>query len=257
MALEYAPNGLLAVLVPQANTTVEAEMRFLVPPDQAWIAGRLTSDKATIEDRLRDYLETYATAMAQFANAPVAAAGFACTGASYLLGRDREDALLAALEAARGHPVHTAATAIADALAALDARRIALVSPYDDKLTETCEDYWASRGFEVVRTASVWRISQDFHPIYSLESDAAGRALDTLNGTEADAVVLLGTGLPTLRPILARPFVGTVPVMSSNLCLAWRMSESAAGSPASSDTLLDWIRATHHGWGETLRRAAA
>jgi maleate isomerase len=253
MALGYAPKGLLAVLVPQANTTVEAEMRFLVPPDQAWIAGRLTSNKATIEDRLRDYLENYGTAMAQFANAPVAAAGFACTGASYLLGRVREDELLGDLVARRGHSVHTAATAIADALAVLGATRIALVSPYDDKLTKTCEAYWATRGFEIVRTTSVGHISREFHPIYSLESDAATRALETLEGTDAEAVVLLGTGLPTLRPILARPTLGRVPVISSNLCLTWRLAASAVGELPSAETLLDWTRGTHHGWGEALR----
>lgn len=256
MALEYAPNGLLAVLVPQANTTVEAEMRFLVPPDQAWIAGRLTSSKPTIEERLRDYLETYGTAMQQFANAPIAAAGFACTGASYLLGLNRENQLLTDLTKNRGHPVHTATTAITDALTVLGAKRVALVSPYDAKLTETCETYWRSRGFEVVGIASVWRISQEFHPIYSLESDAAARALDTLGGTDAEAVVLLGTGLPTLRPILARPFLGRAPVMSSNLCLTWRMAESAGGRPASADTLLDWIAARHHGWGDALAHAS-
>lgn len=252
MRLEYAPGGLLGLLVPQANTTVEAEMRHLVPHALSWITGRLTSNKPTIEDRLRDYLESYGTALEQFANAPIAAAGFACTGASYLLGRDREDSLLSELCAVRGHAVHTAATAIHDALSALGARRLALVSPYDAALTEACKRYWESRGYMIDRIASVRQITEAFHPIYSVESDAAARALDTLDGAGVDGVVLLGTGLPTLRPIHARPTFGKAPVMSSNLCLAWRLCQSAAGNPPDRDSLSDWIGTAAPLWGATL-----
>lgn len=223
MTLEYARDGLVGLLVPQANTTVEAEMRVMLPRTVSWIAGRLTSDKPTIEARLRDYLVSYGSTLRQFANAPLTSAGFACTGASYLLGAEREDTLLAELESARRHPVHTAATAIRDALAALAATRVALVSPYDAGLTEACIAYWESRGFVVSRTVSVVQREAEFHPIYALESDAAANALAELEGVSADAVVLLGTGLPTLRPIRANPLLGDAPVLSSNLSLAWRL----------------------------------
>ena len=43
--LEYAPQGLMGVLTPQANTTVEPEMQILLPPGFAYINARLTSPK--------------------------------------------------------------------------------------------------------------------------------------------------------------------------------------------------------------------
>ena len=103
--LEYAPKGLIGVLTPQANTTVEPEFAILRPPGYAMLNARLTSPHSTIEARLRDYWATTETSLDQFANAPISAAAFACTGATYLAGKDEEDALVARIENARGYPL--------------------------------------------------------------------------------------------------------------------------------------------------------
>ena len=49
MQVNYAPKGLIGVLTPQANTTVEPELAIMMPPGFAWINARLTSDKPGIE----------------------------------------------------------------------------------------------------------------------------------------------------------------------------------------------------------------
>ncbi len=46
MSLEYAPRGLVGMLTPQANTTVEPEFNLLWPPGVAMINARLMSDKS-------------------------------------------------------------------------------------------------------------------------------------------------------------------------------------------------------------------
>ena len=48
MSLEYAPRGLVGMLTPQANTTVEPEFNMLWPPGVAMINARLMSDKASM-----------------------------------------------------------------------------------------------------------------------------------------------------------------------------------------------------------------
>src|SRR5262245_30062211 len=54
MSLEYAPRGLVGVLTPQANTTVEPELNLLWPPGVAMINARLVSDKNSMSARLID-----------------------------------------------------------------------------------------------------------------------------------------------------------------------------------------------------------
>jgi maleate cis-trans isomerase len=241
MALEYAPRGLIGVLTPQANTTVEPELRVLLPPGVAMINARLTSPKPGIVERLLDYLRDLEAAAAQFANAPLAAIAFACTGASYFAGPAEEAAIVARMAAARGVPVVTAGQAVRDALRALSARRIGLVSPYPDDLTRAAIRYWEALGFEVVRVAGSTLREGVFHPIYAMDGAGAEAALVALDPSGLDAIVMLGTGMPTLRPILAQGDKLGVPVLSCMLCLAWRSVEAAAGRAGDAGSLQGWL----------------
>ncbi|MEM8663283.1 MAG: hypothetical protein AAGF49_04070 [Pseudomonadota bacterium] len=214
MGLEYAPRGLFGILTPQANTTVEPEMAILTPPGHAFINARLMSDKATIEERLVDYFDGYGDALGAFANAPLAAIGFACTGASYLAGTAREDATVEALSNRTGIPVITAATAVVDALTALGAKDIALVSPYGATLDEASARYWTARGFNVAAKTSAFAATDTFHPIYSMSAERAGREISEVSGAAVDAVVMLGTGMPTLGPIARTPMIRRARLLS-------------------------------------------
>jgi len=241
MSLEYAPRGLVGMLTPQANTTVEPEFNLLWPPGVAMINARLVSDKSGMSARLVDYFATYAASLRQFANAPLAVAAAACTGASYLAGRAQEDALAEEIRAGMGYPFITAARAVVDALTVLKAHRIGLVSPYPDDLRAASIAYWQSRGFAVVEVADVNSNDQAFHPIYSLGASSAGRALETLRHKSLDAIVMLGTGMPTLAPIAAAIGRGGTSVMSCNLCLAWRVVEALDGAAPRAATLDAWL----------------
>jgi maleate cis-trans isomerase len=256
MSLEYAPRGLVGLLVPQANTTVEAEFGILMPPGIAAIAARLTSPHAGIADRMRDYIASLDATIAQFADAPLGALALAVTGASYYTGAAEEDEAVARLEDRLGVPVVTAARAVRDSLLALGARRIGLVSPYPPDVTAASAAYWTARGFAVARIAETTPPAGAFHPIYALGSDAAVAALDSLDAAGLDAVVMLGTGMPTLRAILARPALGAAPVTSSMLSLAWRVAEAlargrtAGAPPPPAESLRPWIAG--EGWRARL-----
>lgn len=263
MSVEYAPRGLLGVLTPQANTTVEPELSYLMLAGYAWINGRLMSGRATIADRLRDYFDGFDHALAQFANAPIGALAFACTGASYLVGVAAEDEALARLSRAAGVPVITAASAVVDALAALGARRIGLVSPYDDTLNAASSAYWAARGFVVAAKTGAFNADSTFHPIYSLGAAAARVGLDAIEEDFLDAVVMLGTGMPTLAAIAASPRHRGAPVLSCMACMAWRALVALdRRSPDGNDLLAfidrgDWrtrlVEALPRGTGEAAR----
>jgi maleate cis-trans isomerase len=250
MSLEYAPRGLVGMLTPQANTTVEPEFNLLWPPGVAMINARLMSDKASMSARLVDYFDNYGAALRQFANAPVGVVGAACTGASYLAGREREAAAVKDIAAQSGHPFVTAALAVVDAMRALGARRLGLVSPYPDDLNRASVAYWQSHGLEVAAIANAFNSESAFHPIYSLGGSAAAQALRTLEQTPLDAIVMLGTGMPTLQPIAGSIGWRGAPVMSCNLCLAWRCVEALDRREPHVSTLRPWL--SGDGWVKRL-----
>ncbi len=242
MSIEYAPRGFIGMLTPQANTTVEAECGILFPAGVGLLAGRLVSGRPSMNERLVDYFDTLEHAARQFGDAPLRALGFACTGASYLAGRAREDEVFGGLTERCGHLVTSSALSVVDALHALSAREISLVSPYPESLTQHSIGYWESRGFTVRAVSrATGTLAADAHPVYGLGSDTAMRALDELRGRAGDAVVMLGTGLPTLRAILAMPAVDTAPVLSCTLAVAWRCVRALEGEDATEASLLSWI----------------
>ena len=113
---------------------------------------------------------------------------------------------------------------------ALHASRIALVSPYPAWLTEHSRAYWQSRGLQVQQVVQLSTDDQAFHPIYALESQAAAQGIAAVTHTEVDAVLLLGTGLPTLPALAEHPYTPAgKPVMSCNLVLLWHALELMRG----------------------------
>jgi len=246
MSLEYASRGLVGMLTPQANTTVEPEFNILWPRGVAMINARLMSGKASMTARLLDYFDNYAASLAQFANAPVGVVAAACTGASYLAGREREAAVVREIAERHEHPFITAALAVVDALTVLKAKRVGLVSPYPDDLNKASVAYWQSHGFEVAEVALVFNAASAFHPIYSLGGSSAAQALQSLKDKPLDAIVMLGTGMPTLRPIAEAIGWNGPLAMSCNLCLAWRAVEVLDGQAPSRATLEPWL--SGEGW---------
>ena len=234
---DYGAQGRVGIATPQANPTVEPELRALLPAEIGVYATRLTHPAPRVEDRLDHYIRHLPEAIASFGTLKLAAFGFGCTGSSYRAGVELEDQLTA--EAAAGHgglPVITAAQALRKALGHLGARRIALVSPYPEGLAEAGYRYWSDCGIEIVARLRVEPGLTDTHRIYELTSDDALGALRRIERAGADCLVASGTGMPTLRALRVLRHELLLPVLSTNLSLAWALTAAVApeftpGSP--------------------------
>jgi maleate isomerase len=254
VSLAYAPRGLLGVLTPQANTTVEPEFSIMLPPGVAMINARMLSPQDSLEARLADYLENLDATIAQFANAPLGAIAIATTGTSYIAGAAREQELVDRITRATGVPFISTGQAVVLALRTLGARTIGLVSPYPESLTQKSVGYWTDQGFAVGGLARIGTRSDTFHPIYSISAAGAEAGVQELKSQKLDAIVLLGTGMPTLDAVLQHVDEGPM-LTSCMLCLGWAAINAVTGEGADQRALLQFMRGEE--WGPRLRARAS
>lgn len=210
----------VAILTPMENPTVEAEMRRLLPADLDYVVARLVSAEADPALRLVDYARHAHATVARFGAMPLAAIGFACTGSSYLLDDGEAEAI------ARGfdRPFLFTAVAAEAIMRERGVSRLAIISPYPAALHQVALDWFRRRGFTIVSDDRVPIGGTDTRAIYRLTGNEAAGLIEMARSAKPDAILLSGTGMPTL-PLIAPD--GDPPVLSSNYCLA-RALEAAA-----------------------------
>jgi maleate isomerase len=251
---EYGRAGLFGIVTPPGNPTVEPEMRILLPAGSTMLVSRLIAKSTSLRPKLGEYCDNLGETLARFANLKFDALGFACTGSSYLLESGEERRWLEALEAQKGYPILTAAGSIALALAWLGIASIAMVSPYPEWLTAAARAHWQRTGLRVTNLLQLPAEAPagappGAHGIYELTTPAV---LDRIAGFDpmgADAILVSGTGMPSLRILLALRETTPLPVLSSNLSLAWALARLRGNAQAGPESPL------YGGWEERMTLA--
>lgn len=144
---------------------------------------------------------------------------YACTSGSFVDGPGSEDAVAEAISEATGVPALTASRAVLEALAALKAQRVFLLTPYPDDINRAEIAFLQAAGHEV--TGCVAHPCGEHRPIGNVDSrDTVALLMEHAEAaSDSDAVFISCTNLlsfdiiPELETRLGRP------VMSSNLAL--------------------------------------
>lgn len=136
-------------IIPSSNRMVEEEMVAAFP---AGVQPHVTRLRMTGPNRgpLDAVLPRIEEATRALTDARCEVVAFHCTANSMQEGRGGEDRILAAM-AATGvpHPT-TTATAIRRAFDALDARRLVLITPYDQRTTDHEAEFLHEAGYQVL-----------------------------------------------------------------------------------------------------------
>jgi len=140
------------------------------------------------------------------------------TASSYANGFANEPGLVERLASLTGAPAVTAAGAVRAALQHLGVKRVALGTPYQESVSEQGKAYWQAAGFEIVG----YRRLGDAGSIYDETEERAYELARQADAANADAVLLSGTGLPTIGVLDRLERELGKPVVSSIQACLWR-----------------------------------
>ncbi|MBP0615080.1 Asp/Glu/hydantoin racemase [Jiella sp. KSK16Y-1] len=205
------------MLAPSSNTVLEPETAKLLPAD-----GSVTTHVSRIRVR---HITADASSRSQFdlacmveaaellSDADVDLILWNGTAASWL-GFDRDEAVVAAIEAATGTRTTTAVIAINEALSRLGASRIGLVTPYVAELEADITANYAGIGITV---ASACRLDLTVNTDYAAVSpERLAEMVRQVASVDVDTVVILCTNLagssiaPRLSHELGIPVIDSV-----------------------------------------------
>ena len=205
------------VLIPSTNTTVEIECRLLPPTYQAHI-GRLLSGGGSFSPSRHEDIDYQSRLLG---TAKVELVILAQTSAS-LVADDYDDVVTKRMSTAAGVPAITSAQAVARAVRALKARRIAIVSPYSETVNARAARYFKDKhGLETVALEGFG--ATDAYAIGKLGPQNARDAFARIDRPEIEVFVVPGGNFPTMASIASWEQEFRKPVVTTNQASFWTM----------------------------------
>lgn len=215
-----ASRAAIGVIVLASDYTVEHEFRQMLDiPGVAFYESRIRNDPRITPETLKAMESRIADcADVILPGTELDVVAFGCTSASMVIG---EEAVFDRIRSVRPNAACTTPiTAAFAAFDALDARRIAVLTPYRDDVNQVVRGYIEARGYEVAVMGS---FNEENDPVAARITPAslAGAAEEIAGLADVDAVFVSCTSLrlaEAAKDIEAR--IGK-PVTSSNHAMAW------------------------------------
>ena len=222
---EDAAHKKIGVVIPSTNWVVEAELETLPLEGVSFHFGRMH-----ILDARMDTNERFEAMMQRFRNTIGETIDSVVTcRPEYMLmgmssetfwgGREGAQHFLEEMEERAGLPVTTGAISVQEALNLYGARRIAVVTPYQEVGDEQVHKFLTDCGYEVVRLVGLK--CESAHAIAQLSEERVEPVLRDLDGDDVDALVQVGTNFSMIR--LADELERTLgkPVIAINAANIW------------------------------------
>ena len=199
------------LLVPYFNSIVEPEMAALQPTGVSNQTGRFSLDANVLEE-IPDVAERLATC-------GVEAFVFGLSTESFAGGIDLLRTGIESVSARTGLPVFAATFSLHTALRTLGVATVAVVTPFDEESNRNVETVLEGEGFSVAAIEGLDRPS--FDVIAKTDNDAIVAAFHRVNTPDVEALVQVGTGLPTLHLVDTLERDLGKPVVTSNSAAYW------------------------------------
>ena len=214
----YGSQGSVGLLVPSVNTVVEPEFNAAVPNGYAVHSARMRNTTADLDDAVA-MLSHVERASDELGSANVDVVVFACTSSSFVQGTEGEIRLRRMIERHGQTHAVTTSDAVRQALLALNARQVSMITPYTADLNALEVDFLQAAGITVLAEAGMSVV--DAYSIAKVDPEVTFReALRTID-PKSDALFLSCTNLKTFEILEDLERRAGMPVISSNSAALW------------------------------------
>jgi len=234
-------------IVPSSNTTMETEIPAIFAARQRMLPddGPFTfhSSRMRMKKVVKEELEAMdrdsLRCAAELADAAVDVVGYACLVAIMSMGkgyhRESESRLRQVMkDEGREAPVITSAGALVGELKLAGVRRVSVITPYVQPLTDLVVGYIQHEGIEVIDSIAL--CIPDNLEVGRRDPHALATDLERLNTQGADAVVLSAcVQMPSLAAIPRVEDKLGLPVTSASICTARSMMRALGLEPIAPD----------------------
>lgn len=220
----------LGLIVLQSDETIEMDMRRLLSPQTPLYISRVPSAPEVTPQTLRD-MAGHITQSAELLPTGMAFAslGYGCTSGTSQIGARRVADLVRA--GAQTAQVTDPVSALLAACAALGITRLGLLSPYIASVSGHLRDILAASNVQTPNFGS-FDEAQEARVVRIDTASIVSAARDIARQGPMDALFLSCTNLRTLEAIPILEADLGVPVLSSNLVLAWHMARQGGAALA-------------------------
>jgi maleate isomerase len=217
----FGPQARLGIIVLETDQTIEQELRSFQLDGVAIYHSRIPMEIDVSTDSLAAMLQRLPEAAALLPQGfDLDVVGYACTSAATVIG---SDAVADAIRTA--HPGVACTDPITAAMAAfraLGSKRIAVVTPYVEDVTERIVSTFQSHGLEVVGAGSFMEPS-DLVVARISEGSIANGVREIVAASDCDAAFISCTSLRSHRIIPKLEAELDIPVVSSNQAFLWHL----------------------------------
>jgi maleate cis-trans isomerase len=186
----------VGLMVPSNNTTMEGELSAWLPAGSTVTTVKIPRGPGLLTaETIPAYRDSAIALARRHFGQGIDLIAYGCTAAGFILGPSGDAELTAMLTEATGLPVVTTARAMVSALQHDQAKRVAVVTPYQDSVNAQLTAFLGDGGIEIVRLETFR--APDVTALGRITAEEVRGLARATMGSDCDALFIGCSQLPT------------------------------------------------------------
>lgn len=215
----YGSRAKIGLVIPSNNTVIEPELWAMRPPGVTVHGNRILTRGNTPEG-IVEMEKSAARAVSELKAGQMDVVVYACLATSLVKGLPWTREVARQITAETGIPATTAATATLDALLSLGIQRVAIATPYTDRIQAFVPGFVAEFGLDLVATRNLG--VQNSLELWKIPGEELRAFVRSVDSPRAEALCIVATDLPTIGEIAALERELGKPVVTTNQAILWK-----------------------------------